>query len=36
MAVAETCLFPIGTESWGVGKYLKPVMEVIKESGLNY
>ncbi|NJF24137.1 MTH1187 family thiamine-binding protein [Thermococcus sp. Bubb.Bath] len=36
MAVAELCLFPLGTESPSVGKYLKPVVEVIKGSGLRY
>jgi len=36
MAVAEICLFPLGTESPSVGKYLEPVMEVIKECGLKY
>ncbi len=36
MAVAELCLFPLGTESPSVGEYLKPVIEVIRESGLKY
>ncbi|ACJ16266.1 Uncharacterized Protein TON_0778 [Thermococcus onnurineus NA1] len=36
MAVAELCLFPLGTESPSVGKYLEPVIEVIKASGLKY
>ncbi len=36
MAVAELCLFPLGTESPSVGKYLEPVIGVIKESGLKY
>jgi len=36
MAVAELCLFPLGTETPSVGKYLEPVIEVIKESGLKY
>ncbi len=36
MAVAELCLFPLGTETPSVGKYLEPVIDVIKESGLKY
>jgi uncharacterized protein (TIGR00106 family) len=36
MAVAELCLFPLGTESPSVGKYLEPVIEAIKGSGLKY
>jgi uncharacterized protein (TIGR00106 family) len=36
MAVAELCLFPLGTESPSVGKYLEPVIEIIKGSGLKY
>jgi len=36
MAVAELCLFPLGTGSPSVGKYLEPVLEVIKASGLKY
>lgn len=36
MAVAELCLFPLGTESPSVGKYLEPVIEVIRASGLKY
>ncbi len=36
MAVAELCLFPLGTESPSVGAYLKPVIKVIEESGLRY
>ena len=36
MAVAELCLFPLGTETPSVGEYLKPVIEVITESGLKY
>ncbi|WP_297068961.1 MTH1187 family thiamine-binding protein [Thermococcus sp.] len=36
MAVAELCLFPLGTGSPGVAEYLKPVIEVIRKSGLKY
>ncbi len=36
MAVAELCLFPLGTGSPSVGEYLKPVIEVIERSGLKY
>lgn len=36
MAVAELCIFPLGTESPSVGKYLKHVIRVIEESGLKY
>ncbi|MCO6041261.1 MTH1187 family thiamine-binding protein [Thermococcus alcaliphilus] len=36
MAVAEICIFPLGTQSPSVGKYLEPVFEVIKKSGLKY
>lgn len=36
MAVAELCLFPLGTESPSVGRYLEPVIEVIEKSGLKY
>jgi len=36
MAVAELCLFPLGTETPSVGKYLEPVLEVIRASGLKY
>ncbi|ASJ11233.1 hypothetical protein A3L12_07975 [Thermococcus sp. P6] len=36
MAIAELCLFPLGTSTPGVGKYLEPVIEVIKASGLKY
>ena len=36
MAVAELCLFPLGTGSPSVGEYLKPVIRVIEESGLKY
>ncbi|NJE08734.1 MTH1187 family thiamine-binding protein [Thermococcus sp. M39] len=36
MAVAEICLFPLGTETPSVGKYLEPVMEEIRKSGLKY
>ncbi|NJE84278.1 MTH1187 family thiamine-binding protein [Thermococcus sp. CX2] len=36
MAVAELCLFPLGTESPSVGRYLESVIEVIKASGLKY
>ena len=36
MAVAELCLFPLGTETPSVGEYLKPVIELIRESGLKY
>jgi len=36
MAVAELCIFPLGTGSPSVGEYLKPVLRVIEESGLKY
>jgi uncharacterized protein (TIGR00106 family) len=36
MAVAEICLFPLGTETPSVGKYLEPVVNEIKKSGLKY
>ncbi|ANF23465.1 MTH1187 family thiamine-binding protein [Thermococcus piezophilus] len=36
MAVAELCLFLLGTESPSVGKYLEPIIKVIKASGLKY
>ncbi|WP_297436954.1 MTH1187 family thiamine-binding protein [Thermococcus sp.] len=36
MAVAELCLFPLGTGTPSVGRYLEPVLKVIKESGLKY
>ncbi|NJE31292.1 MTH1187 family thiamine-binding protein [Thermococcus sp. 18S1] len=36
MAVAELCLFPLGTESPSVGEYLRPVIDVIASSGLKY
>lgn len=36
MAVAEICLFPLGTETPSVGKYLEPVVGEIKKSGLKY
>ncbi|NJE02911.1 MTH1187 family thiamine-binding protein [Thermococcus sp. MV11] len=36
MAVAELCIFPLGTGSPSVGEYLKPVLKVIEESGLKY
>ncbi|NJE10433.1 MTH1187 family thiamine-binding protein [Thermococcus sp. MAR1] len=36
MAVAELCLFPLGTETPSVGEYLEPVLEVIRRSGLKY
>ncbi|WP_461866860.1 MTH1187 family thiamine-binding protein [Thermococcus sp.] len=36
MAVAELCLFPLGTETPSVGEYLKPVMDEIRKSGLKY
>lgn len=36
MAIAEICLFPLGTGSPSVGEYLKPVIEVIENSGLRY
>ncbi|WP_456420528.1 MTH1187 family thiamine-binding protein [Thermococcus sp.] len=36
MAVAELCIFPLGTESPSVGEYLKPVLRVIERSGLKY
>ncbi|WP_457741469.1 MTH1187 family thiamine-binding protein [Thermococcus sp.] len=36
MAIAEICLFPLGTDSPSVGKHLKPVIEVIERSGLKY
>ncbi len=36
MPVAELCLFPLGTGSPSVGRYLEPVIEEIKKSGLKY
>ncbi len=36
MAVAELCIFPLGTGSPSVGEYLKPVIKAIEESGLKY
>jgi len=36
MAIAELCLFPLGTSTPSVGKYLEPVIEVIRASGLKY
>ncbi|WP_258084293.1 MTH1187 family thiamine-binding protein [Thermococcus thermotolerans] len=36
MAVAEICLFPLGTGSPSVGGYIEPVIEVIRKSGLKY
>ena len=36
MAVVELCIFPLGTETPSVGKYLEPAIEEIRKSGLKY
>ncbi len=36
MAIAELCIFPLGTENPSVSKYLEPVIEEVKKSGLKY